>query len=228
MSGSLPNEPMTVFTDYLIVAECLWLSIALWRSNRERHTSRRLWAWALLLSALAAFTGGTMHGFRGVLPDELTKALWMATLFTSGLVAFCFAQGTAKAVLPAQWHRAAAVLFGLKLALYSAWIAVHDAFIFVIADYGSAMLVVLLLQGYAWWRRPSGNEKFFVIGIAVSVLAAAVQASGFSLHEHFNYNDLYHVIQMVGLYFLYRGARELTDRTGDTRPERQETDYSTP
>ena len=38
---------------------------------------------------------------------------------------------------------------------------------------------------------------------------AMVQASGFRLHEHFNHNDLYHVIQMVALVLLYRGAKRL-------------------
>jgi hypothetical protein len=32
-----------------------------------------------------------------------------------------------------------------------------------------------------------------------------------SLHQHFNHNDLYHVVQMVGLYGVYRGGRSLLD-----------------
>ena len=36
-----------------------------------------------------------------------------------------------------------------------------------------------------------------------------MQQSGWSLAEHFNHNDLYHVIQMVGLYCFYRGALAL-------------------
>jgi hypothetical protein len=43
-------------------------------------------------------------------------------------------------------------------------------------------------------------------GVSVSVLAAVVQQSGWSLHQHFNHNDLYHVIQAVGVWLLYRGA----------------------
>ncbi len=31
-----------------------------------------------------------------------------------------------------------------------------------------------------------------------------------SLHQHVNQNDIYHVIQMGGLYCLYRGALNLT------------------
>jgi hypothetical protein len=40
-------------------------------------------------------------------------------------------------------------------------------------------------------------------------MAGLVQASGFRLHEHFNHNDLYHVIQTAAVLLLYRGAKRL-------------------
>ena len=48
-------------------------------------------------------------------------------------------------------------------------------------------------------------------GVAVSFAGAAAQMSGFALHRHFNHNDLYHVIQMLGLWLLFRGARGLEE-----------------
>ena len=39
------------------------------------------------------------------------------------------------------------------------------------------------------------------------LVAAYVQASRLTLHRNFNFNDLYHVIQIVSLFLLYRGAR---------------------
>ena len=48
--------------------------------------------------------------------------------------------------------------------------------------------------------------------LRVSFAAAGVQVSGLDLHQHFNHNDLYHVIQLVGLYAFYRGGLMLTDR----------------
>jgi hypothetical protein len=45
----------------------------------------------------------------------------------------------------------------------------------------------------------------------VSCLAAAVQFNGIALHQHFNHNDLYHVVQMGGMYLFYRGALILKD-----------------
>ena len=46
----------------------------------------------------------------------------------------------------------------------------------------------------------------------MSFLAAAVQVNEIALHQYVNHNDLYHLIQMSGMYLFYRGALILKDR----------------
>jgi hypothetical protein len=48
--------------------------------------------------------------------------------------------------------------------------------------------------------------------VALAVVGAGVQASGFALHRHFNHNDLFHVIQLAATVLFYRGALRLRDR----------------
>jgi hypothetical protein len=43
-------------------------------------------------------------------------------------------------------------------------------------------------------------------GLGLTLAGVAIQQSGWALHTHFNHNDLYHLVQMAGLYCLYRGA----------------------
>jgi hypothetical protein len=38
------------------------------------------------------------------------------------------------------------------------------------------------------------------------VIGAIVQQQRLALHQHFNHNDLYHLIQIAGLWLLYRGG----------------------
>jgi hypothetical protein len=90
--------------------------------------------------------------------------------------------------------------------------SVHDDFRFVIYDYVPAMLAVVILLALPGRHAPLAGAGWVAVGVAVSFAAAAVQRSGFSLHRHFNHNDIYHVIQMVGLYVLYRGGTQLRDR----------------
>ena len=78
----------------------------------------------------------------------------------------------------------------------------HDEFIYVVLDTGIALAVVAALH---LWKRNGP----MLAGVAVSVIAGLVQASGLTLHEHFNHNDLYHVIQTVAVVLLYQGAKRL-------------------
>ena len=73
----------------------------------------------------------------------------------------------------------------------------------VIVDYGIALLIVGAVQ--LWRRGPS--TPWVIASIAVSVIGALVQMTGIRLHEHFNHNDLYHMIQLVALWLLYRGGK---------------------
>ena len=56
--------------------------------------------------------------------------------------------------------------------------------------------------------RRSGVQ-WLVRGIGVTLIGLGIQQSGWSPAEHFNHNDLYHVIQMAGLFCFYRGALAL-------------------
>ena len=187
------NEPMTVLTDYLLGGIAAWLALLLFRSAQ---TSRRLWALAFAALAAAAFLGGTWHGF---LQSNL---LWKATTLSAGLASFGMVAGSSYAVFSGQLRAFILTAALAKLVVYSAWMLSHDAFLYVVIDTGIAFIVVAAL--HVWkWNGP------ILAGVAVSIAGALVQASGFRLHEHFNHNDLYHVIQIAALVLLYRGAKRL-------------------
>lgn len=214
-TGNVISEPMTLVTDYLIMLQCLYFFRVLSKGNSTAEVSRQLLAWAFLCIAIAGFTGGTVHGFRPLLPGLLEDGLWLATLYATGVMSFCFVLGMVKATLAPSWHVPIALLLAARLLAYLIWVTSEPDFIFVIVDYGIAMLLVLGLISLSSWRRPMGNEGYFLAAIVVTGIGATVQASGFTLHEHFNNNDLYHVIQLLSFYLFYRGALSLTDRRSD-------------
>ena len=187
------NEPMTVVTDYALGAVAAWLSLLL---LRNAQVSRRLWAVAFAALAAAAFLGGTWHGF---LQSNL---LWKATTLSAGVASFGMVAGSSWAVFSGQLRAFVLTAALAKLVVYSAWMLSHDAFLYVVIDTGIAFLVVAALHLWKW-------NGAILAGVAVSIVGALVQASGFTLHGHFNHNDLYHVIQIAALVLLYRGAKRL-------------------
>jgi hypothetical protein len=182
------HEPMTMATDYLLALAALVFAARLWRGLRA-------WALAFFFTALAAIFGGTSHGFGPELLVLGQVILWKLTVFSVGLASFFLLSGA---------HPVLRVVGVLKLVVYASWMTTHDDFLWVIVDYG----ITLLLVGALELRQRGPGAKWVLGSIGVSVIAALVQASGFALHQHFNHNDLYHVIQIVALWLLFRGGRE--------------------
>jgi hypothetical protein len=180
------HEPMTLATDYLLTLAAVVFAVRLWRTNR-------MWALAFLFTAAGSFFGGTFHGFAQTMDPLVAAALWKATVFSIGLASFFLLAGSGRAL---------AVVAIVKLVIYASWMITHDAFIWVIIDYG----MTLLLIGVAQLARRGPSTSWVISSIVVSVAGALVQQSGFALHEHFNHNDLYHLIQLVALWLLFRGG----------------------
>ena len=201
------TEPMTLATDYALAVLAVVFARRLLSQSEAR--SVRAWAWALVALAAGAFAGGTAHGFTLYLGPWGETVTWKITVYSIGVAVFFMFAGTARAALSPKTAKWVVALAGLKLGVYLLWMTTHDDFRYVIYDYAPTMLAVAGLGN--WIARARGNRAgdWLVAGVAVSFIGAAVQQSGFALHEHFNQNDLYHVIQMFGLWLFYRGARGL-------------------
>ena len=193
-------EPMTMATDYALAAVtgCLCFFI----SKQAAQQSRKFWGLAFAALALAAALGGTHHGFA-------IEALWTPTVLAAGLASFGMLAGSAIATTCGRLRQGLIALALAKLLVYSAWMLGHDEFIYVIADSAAALLAISILHLFDWRRSPS---RWMLAGVAVSLVAAAAQASGLDLHPGFNHNDLYHVVQIAAMALFYSGARRMQDR----------------
>ncbi|HEX2199783.1 MAG TPA: hypothetical protein VHG88_14335 [Burkholderiales bacterium] len=179
------SEPVTMLTDYALSAVSAYLGIRLFKFSKY-------WAAAFLALALAAFLGGTWHGF------VQSDPLWKATILSVGVASFGMVAGSAEIALGGAGRRLLIGFAALKLLLYCGWMLFHDHFVWVIVDTASALAIVGALH---LWR----FNGWMLAGVGVSVLAAIAQAGGLALHRHFNHNDLYHVVQIAAMLLFYRG-----------------------
>ncbi len=206
-------EPMTLLTDYALAGVTGWLGWRLLRA-REGQAARSLWALAFAALAVAAVLGGTYHGFAPHLSENILCVLWKATVLAAGIASFGTLAGSAIAVATGSVRKFLLAFAATKLAFYSGWMLAHTEFIYVIADTGATMAALAVLHGWSAMRNKDRASRWTLGGVAISGLAAGVQASGFALHRHFNHNDLYHVIQIAAMALFYVGARSLLDRKG--------------
>jgi hypothetical protein len=204
------EEPMTLLTDYALAGVTGWLGWLLFRA-REGQAARLCWALAFAMLALAAGLGGSYHGFSTLMPEDRQRLLWGATVLTIGIASFATCAGSAFAVTAGKSRALLLAFAAAQLAVYSAWMLSHDAFIYVITDNGIAMVMVAALHGWSALHSRDRASLWMLGAVGVSILGAVVQATGFAPSREFNHNDLYHVIQIAAIALFYVGARRLRD-----------------
>ena len=205
-------EPTTMLTDYVLGALCLVWGWKLWRRTKSRKGAQALWARAFFATGLAAWLGGTVHGFMLILPETLIMAMWKGTLYLTGIASFFMLAAVVLVSLSGAISRWGLAICVLKLGVYLVWMFNHQDFRFVVYDYGSALILILGFQLAALYQRCSVAAGWIAGGIVFCFVGAGIQQGGFSLHSHFNHNDLFHVVQMGAFYLLFRGASTVESR----------------
>jgi Family of unknown function (DUF6962) len=208
------DEPITTITDYILGIEAAVFCTLLIASNRGQ-ASILYWAAGFAALAVSSIFGGTFHGFQPVLPATAYIRLQQLSAFTilTALILFVIAgiisafTGSARILL----FLVAAIFVGLglwwTLKNYGGNFAVRGSVTIIWIVF--AILAALLVRHYV----TNGNTigYFMYIGALIILIGAAIQQQALSLHEHFNENDLCHVLFIAGLYFLYRGGLLLRD-----------------
>ena len=200
------TEPVTMLTDYLLGSLAVALGLKLLPARGQRSWSAKsLWSMAFFALAAASFIGGSHHGFSLMLSAGWRDWSWLLTLWSIGVASFFVFSGTTRDAFSGRTVTLLTGFAAVQLAVYVIWTWSRPDFLWAIVDYAPAMVYLLVLQAVAWaLGRPSG--KWMVAGVLVCFVGAGIQQSGVEFHKHFNYNDLYHLVQMVGVYLLYRGA----------------------
>ena len=193
------TEPMTMVTDYVLGALALVLALRLFGdASAGSQSSGRLWAWAFIMTAVAAFVGGSYHGFIQMIPAGAGRVLWKLTLVATGVGSACLLAAAVMASTTGSVRRTLFVVVVAKLLVYVWVIATRDRFLLVIADYGSALLAVLLL---AWLVRPSSLAPaagWIAAGVAISVVAGVINICLKTLSSLIKRK-----VNQVGLQFLH-------------------------
>ena len=205
-------EPMTVLTDALLAGAAAWFALRMYRTALvEGRRGLRVWSLAFAAASIAAFLGGTWHGIRPFLYPFAERALWFAVVACIGIASCLLVVGAAVAYAGPRPRALLVAFSGGKLVSYLAWMTQHQEYLYVFIDSTVSLLIVLALLARAAWAGQFGGFRSFLIGFLLGALGAALRELGVSPHEHFNENDLYHLIQIASLWFFYRGALEVRD-----------------
>jgi hypothetical protein len=171
----------------------------------------RLWGVAFLALAIGAVFGGSYHALIDTLGARALALIWQINVYAIGVFGFFAVTATFVAATTAWLRTFAVAVMAVILALYVAWMTTHDDFVYVNAFNGAVMAVVLIVQAYTVFARRDPASPWIIAGIVVSAFAALVQLTSFSLGA-LDHNSLFHLVELAGLYLLFRGASLLRSR----------------
>lgn len=175
----------------------------------DRQQPRLLWACGFVATALASFLGGTFHGLRLHLNAPAAAVLWNATLYFVGIASATMLSAVVFACAPVRKRRALLAAVGIKFLLFSAFVSIQPKFRTALFDYALAMFIILAVQLHAWLSKRDDAAPWILGGLVVGISGSLIQRAGIGFHAQFNHNDLFHVVQMISFYLLYRGGRML-------------------
>jgi hypothetical protein len=194
---------MTMITDYLITILVVVLAILMLPTDG----ASLFVVLSFFLTGIGAFLGGTSHGFKIPLGPDWNDRIWKVTTYTIGLAAFLLFLGLLLSSLPSSFIRSLFITVGsLQILVYIWWMWSHTEFRYVIINYATFMILGLFFKVYSLVQFGDPSSIWIISGILVTFLASGIQASGFTLHKHFNHNDLFHVVQLPGFFLVYLGT----------------------
>ena len=194
-------EPMTMITDFLITIVASYCYFHL-----KKNKASKYWRQAFIYLGLSALAGGAHHGFANLWSAELSFYSWKLTLLSIGGVSLNLAF-EAIYRLKTKYSGVLRTLFTIKTFVYFGVILFFaDQFLVVITEYLPNLIFLLFMSIYLFTKERMQTHFYIILGVVISLIAAGIQMSGFAIHEHFNHNDLYHVVQIIGLIFYYKSA----------------------
>ena len=205
-------EPAVTITDYLLALEC---AIFVWLLKRDRagplpgHRVRQAFVQFFLAVGLASFFGGTVHGF---FPDPESfghEMLWMLTLVAIGGAALSAGRLGVRLLdlgSPRAW-RIERSLEALFIGYVVVVAGLSRDFLVAIAFYLPAAVFLLAVYLKLWRAKRERAVLFGIWGLGLIFAGAAIQQGELALHPvYFDHDAVYHVVQGVALYLLFRSS----------------------
>ena len=158
-------------------------------------------------TSAASLFGALVHGFYS---DN--KFLWQAVLIALGIVSastwavgahLLFTDGAARFVTVAAL---------IELAVYSLVVLfVTDNFAIAIANYLPSTVFLIAAFFVSYRSTAATPVALGLAGLLLTLVAAGVQQARIAVHPtYFNHNALYHVLQAVALFLIFRTAAFLS------------------
>ena len=200
-------EPTTAITDYIIFILGMIFG---WFTNQIPDSQfHQLWGTAFFFVAMGGLLGGTIHGFGPRLTEVQQTIIWRSTLIFIATTGLLLAMSVAIIFVTGKGENALYLTAAVLLIMYYIRMRDQDTFRSAVTFYLPLMGISLFGFLVAFFHYGLTGALSVSIGLLVCLAGSGVQVMKISIHEKFNHNDLFHVIQMFGMFLMYRGGMDM-------------------
>lgn len=204
IGGLLITEPVTAGTDLLVAILSFSLSLKLSRST-ELPFRRQYWTLFFLFMGASTFAGTVTHGFRYYLSGNGMILVFSLMNILTALTCLYAQTATLRFLLKEvslQVKWALFILFALfMIAFFVEWR-------FTITNIYITIGYLFVLYHHIKKKRIFNGAGYIVNGILISFATAVVFSFKLSVSDiWFNHKDIAHVIMMLSIYVMHKGAR---------------------
>ena len=198
-----PFEQMTALTDFILLIICGYSVNALWGYTEFKPL---IWISAFILLGCASLFGAIAHGFE--MSERSNEMIWKPLNLSLGLALGLFVVGALYDFRGAETARTALpVMLVVGVLFFVITLLIPGKFIVFIIYEAVAMVFALSVYIFLFSKAMAG-ASWVVAGISVTIIAAAVQASGKageSIIWSFDNNGVFHLIQIPGILLVLQG-----------------------
>ena len=204
----VPTELTTAATDAILALLALYCIRWLGARRSADPAKVTLWILVLALLAVASLLGAVAHGFD--LSADTLYLLWQPLFLSLGLVVALFVvAATYDGLGPAPARRLMIPALVAGACFYLVTLLFPGTFLVFVLYEAVAMLVALAL--YVRLAIATGRRWawLMVLGIALNIAAAGIQASGtvrLNLGVPLDHNGVFHLVQIVAIVVLVAGV----------------------
>ena len=207
-------EPDVALTDYALVVETFLFTF--WMYRIRPLSSKSLQRWFLLLFAsigIAALVGGTVHGFLTNPRSQAARICWLLTMILLGITALSEYGIAARLLLS---PRSANFVIGLAVLGFFAYVAIvvlwNASFRIAVIDYLGGLVLLSIAFFTLYLRHRPRAALVGIAGLVLTVAASVVQQAHVSVDpRYFNHNALYHLLEAIALFLIYRAGRSFVN-----------------
>ncbi|MFO8086558.1 MAG: hypothetical protein R6T91_01965 [Bacteroidales bacterium] len=228
------NEPVTVLTDLLVAAVCLYAFIRLIQIPRRSKLRYYLLAYFFLMF-IATATGGLIgHAFLWYFEASWTNPSWVDAIidaipyfeshepayawklpgWITSMLSIMFLERAAieqvRPVVKPAVGNTLKVINMIELILFMSITLMTLNFKYVEFHSGYGLVfVVLSLQTYSWIKTRRQGNKLFITGVLIASVGALFYMTETGISKWYNHYDISHTFMAVAAWYFYKGSKKM-------------------